>query len=49
MGIVLDTNTNVTLYRPNYCGDDMWRRDDLPPFVAPPEGTREADEEKERW
>ena len=26
----------------------MWRRDDLPPFVAPPEGTREADEEKER-
>ena len=27
----------------------MWRRDDLPPFVAPPEGTREADEEKDRW
>merc|ERR1719220_3189276 len=34
--------------RPNYRGEDMWRRDDLPPFVAPPEGTREADEERER-
>ena len=40
---------NPILYRPNYRGEDMWRRDDLPPFVAPPEGTREADEEKERW
>ena len=37
------------VYRPNHRGEDMWRRDDLPPFVAPPEGTREADEEKERW
>ena len=25
------------------------RREDLPPFVAPPEGSREAEEEKERW
>ena len=24
------------------------RREDLPPFVAPPEGSREAEEEKER-
>ena len=48
MSIILDTTTNSILYRPNHRGEDMWRRDDLPPFVAPPEGTREADDEKER-
>ena len=33
--------SSLLLFRQN-------KREDLPPFVAPPEGSREAEEEKER-